>query len=531
MAPKGRPLRVLAALRLSQDKEESTSTERQWDIITSWTQANGHVTAGRAEDLDVSGGMDPFKRPELGPWLATPERFDVIAVWKLDRLTRRARHFAELLDWCEKHGKTIVSVTEGFDLSTSMGKMFARIIAAFAEGELDTITERVRGSHAKLRALGRYAGANLPFGYIPVDLPGGGKRLAPDPEYAPILRGMVKDTINGDSTAAIARRLNEKGIMTWGDARKTRRGEEIESPQRWTAATVLQILQNPAVAGYRTQKAEGKKYPRMVLDMDGSPVMATDDPVVTATDWQKAVKAIQSRRTDNGNTPRMPRSESLLQGVIVCGSCKHNLYVHRVTKTVRGEKKLYQSYACHSATKQRECDHPVRVDVKYADAEVEKVMLTLGRQKEITREEYDPGEDYSAQIEEAQSILDELEDDYLAGKYKGEEAKARYERMHAKQTARIDGLRALPQRPASTTIVGTGETYADVWERSSILDRRDFLIAQKVFVEAKAAGTGKELAADADGSPLRDADGRLTWVPTTRPTVHVLPTKGTDIRR
>ncbi|MFI8273665.1 recombinase family protein [Streptomyces sp. NPDC085929] len=35
-------------------------------------------------------------------------------------------------------------MTEGIDMSTPMGKMFGQIIAAFAEGELDTIRARAR---------------------------------------------------------------------------------------------------------------------------------------------------------------------------------------------------------------------------------------------------------------------------------------------------------------------------------------------------------------------------------------------------
>lgn len=484
--------RVLAVLRLSDNTDESTSTARQWDIIDAWRNANGYVMAGRAEDLDVSGGMDPFRRPELGPWLARSQDFDTIAVWKLDRLTRRARHFADLLDWCEHHGKTIVSVTEGFDLSTSMGKMFARIIAAFAEGELDVITDRVKDSHKKLRAVGRYAGGSLPFAYMPIDLPGGGKRLAPDPEYAPILRWIVKEVIDGASCASIARQLNERRTPSWGARREAIRGRVSLKKQRWTADVVLQIVKNPAVAGYRTQRVKDSngaflKFSRIVLDPDGEPVMATDEPVISPHDWQKAVKALQSRST--APAVRMAHSASLLQGVIVCGSCRNNLYVHRITKTVGGAKKVYAYYACHSRAKQRECKAPVRIDVKGANEQASGAMLTLLRGVEITREEYDPGQDYSAQIAEAAAILDELEDDFMSGKYKGDEAKARYQRMHSKLTAKIDGLRALPSRPATTRVVGTGETYGQRWERNTDLERRDFLLDKGIRFEAHAAGT------------------------------------------
>ncbi|WP_225075198.1 recombinase family protein [Streptomyces sp. CoT10] len=483
--------RVLAVIRLSNETDESTSPERQRALIKNWAEANGHVLAGEAEDLDISGGMRPFERPSLGEWLKTPERFDVLACWKLDRLTRRSSHFAEILGWCQGRGKTIVSVTEGFDISTSMGKMFAQIIAAFAEGELDVITERVRASHEKLRQDGRYAGAPLPFGYVAGDLPTGGKTLVQDPEYAEILRQIVKDVTEGVSTHELARRFNEQGLMTWGDRRHVLRGKPAEKRQRWTADVVQQIVKNPAVAGYKTQrlKTEDGRYRKahtFVMDEDGNPVMATAEPIVTPTEWQAAIKALSSRASKGD---RMARTESMLQGVLKCGSCGHNVYQHRSKHTVGGEQKIYAYYACQSRRKERECAAPVRVSVERTEEDAVKALLALLGDAEITRTEYDPGEDYSAQLAEAQRILDTLEDDFLAGKYQGEEAARRYHRMHAKQSAKVDRLAALPHRPATTRQVGTGETYAERWERLSRLERREFLASQGIGFRAYAPGT------------------------------------------
>ncbi|MCX4400645.1 recombinase family protein [Streptomyces sp. NBC_01764] len=483
--------RVLAVIRLSDETDESTSPERQRALITNWAEANGYVLAGEAEDLDISGGMRPFERPSLGEWLKTPDRFDVLACWKLDRLTRRALHFAEMLEWCESRGKTIVSVTEGFDVSTSMGKMFARIIAAFAEGELDVITERVRASHEKLRQDGRYAGAPLPFGYVAGELSTGGKTLVQDVEYAEILRRMLKDVSEGVSTHEIARKLNEQSVMTWGDRRYVLRGKPPEERQHWTPDVIQQIVKNPAVAGYKTQrlKTEDGRYRKahaIVIDDDGNPVMATAEPIVSPAEWQSAIKSLSSRAAKGD---RMARTESMLQGVLKCGGCEHNVYQHRSRHTVGGVEKIYAYYACQSRRKERECATPVRVPVDETEADAVDALLALLGNVEITRTEHDPGEDYSAQLAEAQSILDTLEDDFLAGKYKGEEAARRYHRMHSKQSAKIDRLAALPHRPATTRQVGTGETYAERWGRLERLERRDFLLSQGITFRAYAPGT------------------------------------------
>ena len=488
--------RVLAVIRLSDEKDESTSPERQRAIIRNWTAANGYVLAGEAEDLDVSGRTDPFERPGLGPWLATPERFDVIAVWKLDRLSRSVVHSAKLMGWCDERSKTLVSCSEGFDLGTPMGRMFFHIIAAFAQGELETITERVTASHAKLRQTGRYAGAPLPFGYVAAGLPTGGKTLVQEPRYAVLLRRILKEVTEGVSTHEIARRLNEERVPTWGDWRARLRGKPEVRQQRWAAETVQQIVRSPMCAGIKTIKTKvadaddkkGFRYLRaneMVRDEDDRPVMATAEPIVSEAEWRTAVAAMASRAMPGERTARV---ESLQQGVITCGSCGANLYVHQVNKTLKSGMKTYQYYRDQGRRKGRECAHPVSILVDVADRQVEEQLLGILGTTEITRTVYEPGEDYSAQIDAARARLDEIEDDYLAGRYDGAEAKARYHRIHAKATERIDSLAGLPRRPAATRTVGTGETYAEKWARCDQLERREFLLSEGFQVIAYAPG-------------------------------------------
>jgi site-specific DNA recombinase len=512
----GRVLRVLGVIRLSDETDETTSPARQRAIIANWASANGHVMAGWAEDLDVSGKVRPFERPELGPWLVAPERFDVIACWKLDRLSRNVVHFAGLVEWADGHRKTIVSVTEGFDLSTAMGRMFATILSVFAQAELETITERVLASHAKLRQDGRYAGAPLPFGYVAAPRPGGGKTLIQDPVYAAHLRRIVADVSEGVSTAEIARKLNERGVMTWGDRRAEMRREKAqaegrtipepeEPPQRWTADVIQQVVKSPACAGFKVQKTktEDGRYLRsneLVRDADDNPIMATAEPIVTAAQWRSAVAAMASRASSGERTAR---TDSLLQGVIICQTCRGNLYHQQMTKQVRGESKIYAYYRCQAQRKGRDCADPVSIAVGVADEQVQDDLMRLLESTEITRTEYDPGEDYAHQIAEARQRLDELEDDYLAGKYSGQEAKARYERLHARQCDKVDSLLALPQRPAAARTVGTGETYGQRWERCDRLERRAFLLEQGFKVMAAKPGHVQDCfqCADPNGYP------------------------------
>jgi len=100
--------------------------------------AHGHTVVALTQDTDESGSIAPQDRDDLGPWLtdrAKLAQWDILCVAKLDRLTRSVRHFDDLRIWADEHGKTIASVAESLDLSTSTGRMFANLFAMFAQFE------------------------------------------------------------------------------------------------------------------------------------------------------------------------------------------------------------------------------------------------------------------------------------------------------------------------------------------------------------------------------------------------------------
>jgi site-specific DNA recombinase len=152
--------RILAALRLSRDTDESTSIERQREQVRAWARSRDSASVvGEAVDSDVSGTVPAMEREGLGPYLREPlaSTWEVLVVSKLDRLTRNVADFMAVVDWANQHGKVIVSLVESFDLGTPYGRFVATIMAAFAEMERERIRERCRESYARLRGTGRGA--------------------------------------------------------------------------------------------------------------------------------------------------------------------------------------------------------------------------------------------------------------------------------------------------------------------------------------------------------------------------------------
>jgi DNA invertase Pin-like site-specific DNA recombinase len=136
---------------LDQEPENQFAELRRYASARGW-KATEYVDAG------VSGAKD--RRPALDLLLrdARRRRFDVLVVWRLDRLGRSLKHLVLLLEELQALGIAFVSLAEGIDATTPAGKLQRHILAAIAEFERARIAERVRAGLARVRASGRRLG-------------------------------------------------------------------------------------------------------------------------------------------------------------------------------------------------------------------------------------------------------------------------------------------------------------------------------------------------------------------------------------
>ncbi|TDU04438.1 DNA invertase Pin-like site-specific DNA recombinase [Streptomyces sp. 846.5] len=469
--------RVLGNVRLSVLREETTSPEKQKAAVEHWVFSPGEsrTIVGWAEDVDVSGAMHPFKRPGLGPWFnERADEWDVLAVWKLDRLSRKAGHFAEVFEWCQEHGKTIVSVTEGIDMSTPMGKMFAQIIAAFAEGELDTIRARALGGAQTRLSKGVWVGGVLPFGYLFDKQPDGGKRLVQEPTYAALLRD-IAEKVKGDwSPYKIALDLNERGVLTWKDYQRTLQGNESRGT-KWVTGTILAVLRNPTVGGVYTYKGQ------VVEDDEGNPVPITDDPILPCAEWSELVAELMSDRPTTRATP----SRSMLGGVAVCDSCGARMSSSKKTKHRKAGTAKYSYYACNSL-QSGTCSAPARCRAEDLDGAVEAFIDEVLGNKPVMEKVQDTTAGLRTGLEAAKTRLARLEADYLAGRYDGEGQEDSYWRMNKHLSAKVTGLtKTIAEQPGGAEWVATGKTYRQEWVGKDAEQKRVFL--QRHDIEVKVS--------------------------------------------
>ena len=111
------------------------------------------------EYVDRASGIKE-SRPALNRLMTDARRrkFDMIAVWKIDRFGRSLKHLVNALAELEAVGVAFVSLRDNLDLSTPAGRLMFQIIAAMAEFERALIQERVRAGLRNARQRGKRLG-------------------------------------------------------------------------------------------------------------------------------------------------------------------------------------------------------------------------------------------------------------------------------------------------------------------------------------------------------------------------------------
>ncbi|WP_121828240.1 recombinase family protein [Streptomyces sp. S1] len=477
--------RVLGVVRLSKVSDETTSPERQRRSIQRWADQDGHVVVGWVEDIDVSGGVEPWKRPEFGKWLPSTigkevssiehrialeesraDEYDIICALKLDRLSRRVLHVHTLVEWCEKHGKEVATVEDGINLNTQMGKLLFSLIASFAEGELEAIKARAKSSYNHLVKEGRWRGGRIPYGYrAEKQDTGEGWRLVPDDygtDTAGTLREIVRRLIEGESANSIAQWLNEDPTKTPAslDAQLIRNGKPPKGG-RWTAANTAKVVRSLNVLGQMEVTEEvvvdGKKTKRtrVVRDAEGRPLQRAE-PLITQEEWELANKKLDENTSKrNGNR----KGGSPLLRVAFC-TCGEPAYL--------GPGRNWPYYRCASRTTHKPCPTGSKgIAAHVLEGAVEEVFLRAAGDVEIVRKVFRPGVDFTRDIEEVNRALAELREDREAGLYSSELGKQEYRETYKRLDARREQLMAQPTRPDTWEEIPSGETYRERWAKLS----------------------------------------------------------------
>jgi site-specific DNA recombinase len=470
--------RALLVIRLSRVTLETTSPERQLADCQQLCVQRGYTVAGTAEDLDVSGSVDPFdrkKRPNLAHWLHDRrDEFDVIVVYRVDRLTRSVRHLQQLVAWAEDHNKLVVSATEPhFDMSTPFAAVLIALLGTVAQMELEAISERNRSAARHNIKAGKYRGSKPPWGYVPQRNDERVWRLVQDPDQVQVIHDVVARVLDGEPIQRIANDLTNRGIPTPKDAFAMSQGRPSKG-LAWNMTTLKRSLRSEAMLGHVTT-AEGKS----VRGDDGSPVVRAT-PILDREVFDRVQVELAARARTGQPTER---STSLLLRVVYCGLPKCGEPAYRYSGGASGKAARYRcSTLPRSNTDPRIVNCGNRTfAVAEADQLVEGIILRLLGESERLERVWDSGSDHSAELAELDTTLADLTDQLGIGVFtRGTPQRARLDARIAALAARQAELSAEAVKPAGWTWKGTGQRFADWWEAQDITGRNVWLRSMNV---------------------------------------------------
>jgi site-specific DNA recombinase len=311
-------VRVGIYLRRSTDDEHQPySIEAQDARLAAYIDSQpGWRQAARFAD-DASGAS--AARPGLQRALAAARvgAFDVLLVYRVDRLTRSLRDLVTLLDDLDAAGVVFRSATEPFDTATAMGRMLVQMLGMFAQFERDTIIDRVIAGMERKAAAGKWKGGRRPFGYQADTV---AQALVPDTAEAAVVR-LIFDlyTRNRLGARTIANTLNERGHRT-------------TTGGRWSAHQVLRVLANRAHLGELTFR--------------GITATGCHPPVIEQTTFDRAQRILAARAGDRAKRAASG-SDYLLTGLIRCPSCGSAMLGTRA----HGKTRIYRYYSCYRRTR------------------------------------------------------------------------------------------------------------------------------------------------------------------------------------
>lgn len=224
---------------------------------------------------------------------------DVLVTWEASRAQRDLAAYVQLRELCAERGVSWSYSGRTYDLSRGDDRFVTGLDALLAEKEVDQSRERVLRAVRANAAAGRPHG-KVPYGYRIVRDPETGEAVdrVPDEVTAPIVREIARRLLARESSYAIAKDLNARGIPA---PRPSRDG----SPGRWSPVTMTRLVSNPTYAALRTHQG-------IVVGP------ATWTPLIDMDDHEKLIAI----RTDPARlTHRGAERKWLLSGLAVCGEC------------------------------------------------------------------------------------------------------------------------------------------------------------------------------------------------------------------
>jgi len=279
------------------------SVEEQVVECTAWAEREGWQVVRVVRE---TASASRYARVERRYWnqvvsTVTEGEIDALLTWESSRATRDLDAYAELRKACVAAGVMWGYSGRMHDLTDRDSRFRTGLDALLAEDEAARTSERILRTVRHAALAGRPHGKNL-YGYRRIYDPATREliQIEPNPDQAAIVREAARRILDGDTSYAVAKSFNERGVPPRRAAHKEHRQQ-----LGWTAVAIKQMLVQASYAGLRTHRGE------VVAD-------ATWPPLIERDQWER-VQAILS--DPSRGRLRNETVVHLLSGIAICEVC------------------------------------------------------------------------------------------------------------------------------------------------------------------------------------------------------------------
>jgi site-specific DNA recombinase len=373
--------RVAAYLRRSSPGEDETNTSlgSQLEDVVAWVVRDGHRLV--LTFSDPGGKSYTLNRPVFQQMMDAARRgeFDILAVWRFDRLSRIQEQSIIAISMLKRYGVQVISVTQPLP-DGPVGAILLSSYQLGSELELEGIRQRTyRGKLRRVKS-GKLPGMAYPkYGY---GFAGNKKeRFVLNTDTAPVVKRIYEEYVGGKTLRAICASLISDGIPNPSQA-LLQQGYKL-GPQhlgaRWRANILYKILTDTAYFGKmigfrykqvyvnRTHPVSGEivQIKRMVqrdrLDenrVEYGPEVCP--PIISEAMFRAAQERLKENRERSSRNTKHPHDLLLRAGIGRCGYCNHWLLAKYSNKDQQ------HRYTCGSHNKGRDgvCPAPTHFSVR-----------------------------------------------------------------------------------------------------------------------------------------------------------------------
>ncbi|WP_160688393.1 recombinase family protein [Clostridium sp. C2-6-12] len=351
--------------------ENSESIETQITLCKDYFKSKGECTIEVFEDEGFSGKNT--NRPAFQRMMKEIKlgKFNIVAVYKVDRIARNIVDFVKIYDELEALDVKLISITEGFDPSTPMGRMLMMILASFADMERANIAQRIKDNLLQIAKKGAFTGGKLPFGCTTEKHSDGKSYLViEDVNMIQTAFNIYLETGNLYATHKrmvelgynIATKLSMKGLLT-----NPSYCESSKEVSYYLQSAGYEIVGKPNGKGYMTY---GCRVGEPIA------VVGKHTPCISSTKFLKVQKLLDTNK-ERAKLASKDSKIHWLSTLIKCPVCGGNYIL------VNNGKKTY--YVCTNRVPSKgkknkpenKCKNAAYIDVIKIEKEVKSMLLDL----------------------------------------------------------------------------------------------------------------------------------------------------------